>query len=510
MRVNLRRMLLGTGDVNAFFALFVDNTVNLVILVGLLQGVFGYPVSFALTHMVPGTAMGVLVGDLIYTWMAIRLARQTGRKDITAMPLGLDTPSVIGIATIVIGPVFAQTHDPAMAWYVGMAVMVVMGVFKTIVSFFGNLVARIVPRSGLLGPLGGMGLVLLAFIPVMKVFDAPIAGMVGMGIVLYGLVAGRRLPFGIPAALGAVLASLAVYWLATAAGLHQVHIPSISVSLALPIPTLSFMKAMPRIWQFLPVALPFGLLTVIGGINVTESARAAGDTYSTQSVLLAEAMATLIAGLFGGVAQTTPYIGHPAYKAMGARAGYTLYTALAIGIGGMTGILQGVIVLLPEVTVAPILLFVGIEIAVQSVVAVEKQELPAVFLAMVPVLAYLVSIYGNQALQACTGLPPTLSFDLQTASVIGSGFILTGMLWGSLAAYIIRKRKGPVIWTSIILAVLTLFGLIHSFDPHGAAYLPWKFSTPVQPIALATGYLVMGIVLALIWQSDKSQRPSHR
>jgi len=500
--MSARRMLTGAGDINAFFALFVDNTVNLVILVGLLTGVFGYPVEFALTHMIPGTALGVLVGDLIYTWMAVRLARRTGRDDITAMPLGLDTPSTIGIATIVIGPVFAQTHDPAMAWYVGMAVMIVMGIFKTIVAFFGNTVARIVPRAGLLGPLGGIGLALLAFIPMMKVFDAPIAGMAGLGIVLYGLVAGRRLPFGVPAALGAVVVSLTVYWLSAAAGLHHISLPTTPIGLALPVPTLNFMKTGARIWTFLPVALPFGLLTIIGGINVTESARAAGDPYSTRGILLAEAVATLIAGLFGGVAQSTPYIGHPAYKAMGARAGYTLYTAIAIGIGGMTGLLQWVIVLLPDVTVAPILLFVGIEIAVQSVTVVERKELPAVFLSMVPVLAYLVSIYGNQCLHAGTGLPPNLSETLHTSTILGGGFILTGMLWGSLVAYMIKDMKGPAIWTCVILAVLTVFGLIHSFDPNGAAYLPWQIKTPAKPVILAAGYLILGLVSLLIWQKN--------
>ena len=43
-----------------------------------------------------GVSVGVLVGDAIYTWMALRLARRTGRTDVTAMPLGLDTPSTFG------------------------------------------------------------------------------------------------------------------------------------------------------------------------------------------------------------------------------------------------------------------------------------------------------------------------------------------------------------------------------------------------------------------------------
>ncbi len=54
----------------------------------------------------PVTTFGVLCGDLLYTWMAFRLAKKTGKRDVTAMPLGLDTPSTIGLALTVIGPAF--------------------------------------------------------------------------------------------------------------------------------------------------------------------------------------------------------------------------------------------------------------------------------------------------------------------------------------------------------------------------------------------------------------------
>src|SRR3546814_6130201 len=86
---------------------------------------------------------------------------------------------------------------------------------------------------------------------------------------------------------------------------------------------------------------------VVGGINVSESARAAGDDYRTRDILLAEAFSTLVAGVCGGVAQTTPYIGQPAYKHMGARSGYTLLTGLFVGIGGMLGVISGLVQWLP-------------------------------------------------------------------------------------------------------------------------------------------------------------------
>ena len=85
------------GDVNAFFGLMLDNIGDMILMAGLLVGVFGMPAEFVLTRMIPGTAVGVMVGDLIFTAMAFRLARRTGRADVTAMPLGLDTPSTFGV-----------------------------------------------------------------------------------------------------------------------------------------------------------------------------------------------------------------------------------------------------------------------------------------------------------------------------------------------------------------------------------------------------------------------------
>ena len=85
---------------------------------------------------------------------------------------------------------------------------------------------------------------------------------------------------------------------------------------------------------YLGFIIPFAVATVIGGIDCTESAASVGDDYHTPTVIGIEAIATLVAAFCGGVIQTTPYIGHPAYKAMGGRAAYTLATAAFIGAAG--------------------------------------------------------------------------------------------------------------------------------------------------------------------------------
>ena len=68
------------GDLNAFFGLMLDNVTNLVILTGILVGVFGYPAAKVYQLMIPGTALGVLFGDLVYTWMAFARERPADRR----------------------------------------------------------------------------------------------------------------------------------------------------------------------------------------------------------------------------------------------------------------------------------------------------------------------------------------------------------------------------------------------------------------------------------------------
>src|ERR1051325_11435507 len=144
------------GDINGFFGLAFDNLTVLSFLAAILIGAFGFPSEIVYTKMFPGSALGVLVGDLIYTWLAIRLARRRNQP-VTAMPLGLDTPSTIGLALAVLGPSFLTLKTTGLspdaaatgAWHIGIATMILIGVVKVALSFAGAWVQRIIPQAGL-------------------------------------------------------------------------------------------------------------------------------------------------------------------------------------------------------------------------------------------------------------------------------------------------------------------------------------------------------------------------
>ncbi|HEY5782924.1 MAG TPA: hypothetical protein VIT66_13790 [Lysobacter sp.] len=507
------------GDLNGFFGLVVDNLSILGFIAAALIGIFGFPADMVYTRMFPGTAFGVLVGNLIYTWMAHRLAASSGRDDVTAMPLGLDAPTSIGMALLVLGPSFVAFKQQGMdeqaaavaTWQLGMASLIVMGTLKLVLSFFGDAITRAVPRAALLGSIGGAALALLGFLPLIETLRSPVVGFVTFGLLLYVLVAKGKLPVRMPGVLLAFIVGTALYYGLGLAGLGApgFRMPDAApLNFTLPLPTLGFLEGLPHTVPYLPLLLPFGLLMVVGGINVSESARAAGDDYRTRDVLLAEAVSTLVAGFCGGVAQTTPYIGQPAYKHMGARMGYTLLTGLFIGLGGVLGYVSGLVQWLPIAVLAPIIVYVGMDITVQAFHDSPRRHAPAVALAFLPSIAYLLVIkLGNPAwieparfAALYSGVDGHGLPDLAAIVTLGNGFIITAMIWSSALVAMIDQRFRHAAVVLLAGAVLTLFGFIHSVDPRGGIYLPWTLEGLRRVICwqFAGAYVALAVLLGLL------------
>src|SRR5262249_53260558 len=238
----------------------------------------------------------------------------------------------------------------------------------------------------------------------------------------------------------------------------------------------------------------------------TESAAAAGDHYRARDVLLTEALATIVAGFCGGVVQNTPYIGHPAYKAMGARAGYTLITGLVIGGGAALGVLSLLVTVLPEAAVAPILIFIGLEITAQAFLASPRQHGAAVALAFVPVAAAVVVIQTGSVLSALGRSPADLTGEAgatwRTLLVLGNGFILTALLWAWILTAILdhHLKVAAALLASASLAALC--GLIHSPLPTGGLLAPWSAPPPITA-QLVGAY---GVAAVICWVAAAGRR----
>jgi AGZA family xanthine/uracil permease-like MFS transporter len=527
------------GDVNAFFGLALDNIAGMVLMVSMLSEVFGFPAEFALRYMIPGTALGVLIGDLMYFCLAFPLAKRLGRN-VTAMPLGLDTPSTIWMVLFVLGPAFAeargqgldQTAAATMAWHIGIGSIFLTGLIKLVFSFAAGAARRLFPRAGLLGSLAAIALVLIAFMPLLDVMAMPIVGLSSLAVILVTLVARSQLPFRFPGAAGAVVVSVGLFYLidgvSRAFGVAWQPEASVAFNPARGLLPREWMSVFSGEWfsslghtlKYLPYIIPFSITTVIGGIDCTESAASVGDEYRTGRIIGVEAIATIGAALCGGVIQTTPYIGHPAYKMMGARALYTLLTALFVGGAGLLGYFGYIYLIIPKAALLPILIFVGLEITAQSYIATPRRHYAALALACLPAAAKLVSILVIGPIKevefrgiTLDQFQPKTQEQLSVIFVLAGGFIVSSLLWASAMAEIIDRRlyRGALFF--LVCALGTLFGVIHSpFIGDDKMFWPWTldaehFSTVIQ---LAIAYVIVAALLIGLgyWQRNGVQKIS--
>ena len=82
-------------DIDGFFGLGLDNLIQFILIVTLLKTLCGMPDSLIFGRILPGAAISILIGNFFYAWQARRLAMKTGRRDVTALPYGINTVSLI-------------------------------------------------------------------------------------------------------------------------------------------------------------------------------------------------------------------------------------------------------------------------------------------------------------------------------------------------------------------------------------------------------------------------------
>ena len=502
------------GDLNGFLGLLADNMATLSFIVGILIGAFQFPAEVVFKYIVPGTAFGVFLGDAAFTLLARRLQKKHGRDDIAAMPLGLDTPSAIGLVITVIGPAFVamksngiEPYQAAInAWYIGMASVVAIGALKIAFVPFANLLQRIVPKAALLGSLAGVCIVLIGFMPLVEIFALPVVGIISLGIILYTLIAKIDLPFKLPGAFVAIIIGTVIYHALGASGLSVGNYsePTLNLYFGLPLPRAGFIEGFSSLLKYIPIIIPFSILVVIGDLNVTESAIVGGDPYEPKTILFIDGLATMVGGMFGSISQTTAYPGQSAYKKMGSRTGYTLLAALFIGLGGIFGYISFFVELIPTAVLAPILIFVGLEITSQAFTACHARYAPAVGFAILPSVARYLNLQftnpdyftGDKLAALMNQAGDTLPHVLVIIALSG-GFILVGMLWGAFFAEMIDRRLKRSSVYCFILSILTYFGIIHSVNLSGEIYLPWHLAGIQQSLVynFTLGYFILGLML---------------
>ncbi len=359
------------GDIDGFFGLFIDNLLQLMLIGVLCTGVCGLPDALVWGRVLPAAGLSVMVGNLFYAWQARRLALSTGRTDVTALPYGINTVSLFAYIFLVMAPVWEQTKSGELAWEAGLFACLTGGLLEALGAFVGDWLRRHTPRAALLSALAGVGVTFIAMGFVFQIFAAPLVALLPMLLILFAYSSRARLPFGLPAGLLAVALGTGLAWVLRALG-HPV-LPAVQEAIRfqvhLPRPAFSDMLSFlinGQGWRYFPVIFPMALFNVVGSLQNLESAEAAGDRFDTKSSLLWNGLSTLVAACLGSPFPTTIYIGHPGWKAMGARWGYSILNGAAVLLICLTGTLPLVLKVVPLEAVIGILLWIGIIITAQS------------------------------------------------------------------------------------------------------------------------------------------------
>ena len=505
--------LFSRGDLNGFWALFADNLANMVIISSVCLFVFQIPREIVFGRILPGLGVALLVGLVFYAHLARRLAQKEGRQDVTALPYGISTPVLFVYLFGVMMPAYLmglkQGRKPpdagVLAWQIAMAAALIGGIIEMMGALLGPTLKRITPRAGMLGTLAGIALVYIATVPLAEIMEHPYIGFPALIVILIGLVGRYRLPFGMPAGLLAILIGVLMALLTGQVKLSTQAFSSLGLNLPLPLfgdLALGLKHLLSDFPTLLLAILPIEIYNFIETMNNVESAEAAGDHYPVRACQLMDGAGTITGALFGGAFPTTVYIGHPAYKRLGARSGYALLVGLVFFLIALFGLMDLFHRLIPVAAVAPILVFVGIMMTGQAFQASPPHHAVAVAFALIPHVSDILvkrmsgvlreasgwlsssapsAIPALQsklhALQQETLHPEILQRFLQQGYIhyegqllLSKGAILVGLLWGSIVAFLIDRKSNEAAAFCLAAALLTLFGVIHL--PQGFGFYP--------------------------------------
>jgi AGZA family xanthine/uracil permease-like MFS transporter len=227
----------------------------------------------------------------------------------------------------------------------------------------------------------------------------------------------------------------------------------------------------PAFLNYVSVILPMGIFNVVGSLQNIESAEAAGDRYRTFPSLMANGIGSVVAALFGSVFATTIYIGHPGWKRLGARSGYSALNGIFISFLCLTGTIQAVLNFIPLEAGIGILLYIGIIIVAQSFQETPKEHAPAVALGIVPALAawgLLMIETGARTAEKSLfelGLAPfAQNLAIHGMIALERGFIFTSMILAAIGVALIERQFVTAGTWSLVAAFLSAVGIIHAYD----------------------------------------------
>ena len=148
------------------------------------------------------------------------------------------------------------------------------------------------------------------------------------------------------------------------------------------------------------------------------------------------------------------YIGHPGWKAVGGRIGYSLATGVVVALICFIGLVGLFLAVIPIAALLPILLFIGLVIGAQAFQTTPARHAPAIVLALVPEHRPVGAGLGGRRAgggrhqrraRSVLGQPGRQRRAVHGMAILGSGAVLAGLMLGAIAVFVIDKQYSRAI-----------------------------------------------------------------
>ncbi|MDD6043940.1 MAG: xanthine/uracil/vitamin C permease [Eubacteriaceae bacterium] len=491
------------GDIGGMAYAITNNIVNYLIVIATLSGVLGWPDEIVFGYVIPGMSVGLLLSGLYYAYMARKLSKKEGRADVTALPSGVSTPAMFVMLYGVVMPLSYAVEDPELAWSAATAACFIGGAVEFFGGIIGPWVKAHVPRAALLGTVAGIGFIWMSTQGLFDIYSDPMIGVPVMFVAVVGIFGGYLFPKKIPPLIVAIIGGI-IY--AACLGRVQPDFTGIGFYFPNPVGVIQHMlSGFAIVTPYLSVIIPVEVYNFIETMDNVEAANAAGDNYSVREAQFADGICTMLSALCGGVVPNTVWLGHASLKKTEAGVGYSAISGIVLGAAGIFGLFTFLNSIVPPAVCAITYLWCATVMVAQAFKDTNPKHYAAVGVAMIPPVADylytqvtgsvgLANIWTSVIADGTAAYDPEITQAILDAGVmwngvpaVKAGAIVTGIILGTIIAFVIDKRLDKVAITSLIGCAAAAVGLIHS------AQLGFY---PTSPFTIA--YLIMAVLAFIL------------
>ena len=562
------KKVLSAGNLDAGFAQLLNCLILFLLMVHSLKLRAGFADSLVRQIILAASAT-VFIGNTFFgVWADIKSLKPGRRRNdphMTALPHGINTVVFFAFLGLIIVPEMQRTGDPVKAYHAGLFACFTLGLLELPCVFLVRWMQRTIPRAAMMSAMAGVSVTFITMTFASQIFGSPSIALLPLTIILVGYGSLVKLPLKIPAGALALLFGTLIAWTSHYLG-YSFFLPSDDASSEMhassSFPPGTFRAVFSaffdsRSWGHLPTILPMLMINIVTSLSCVESAKAVGDDYDSSFALLSDAVLTMIGALLGNPFPTCIYIGHPAFKAMGAKTGYNYINGTGILLLGIFNGASYLIQVVPEVCGVGIILWIGVTVTSQAFTVDVSQEesaknhSAAVVLGLVPALAAWALQQMEAMFAASVQTLPGAMVDIELkngdvvqGAIVGgedggrvvlglkdvmnmlekdgvfvhglvalsAGYLLSSVYLASALVHIIEREFFRASAWFIVAAALSFVGAVHSFTVDDAV-VSTSFGFPARgyqdfPLQFALMYFCAAVLLVLlgIRESDRSWR----